>query len=361
MISDNLEQTVRGILRALLETGLCEALLVPMALPFGRGVAPALVRAPELLSKARPLAPVMPVSEASLAGRLTIGEKSGTLGLVLHPCQMRAFIELVKLRQASHENVLLIGLDCAGTYELNEYLRLLGETAEPGLDLLAGLRAGEPVPHQGYRFRPACQMCEQPLPETADLWIRIVGVTAEDGVRVKSSSEVLTRLGLTPSEPSAEDSPSRRRLIESRERQRDQAFAEFRAAISGLPSLLGQFAACVRCLNCMDACPLCYCKECIFRTETFDHRPTDYERWARRNGAVRLPTDTLLFHLTRLNHMATSCVGCGLCESACPSHLPVTSLFRAVGSQVQSLFNYAPGRDEAEEIPILTFRESELE
>jgi formate dehydrogenase subunit beta len=128
-----------------------------------------------------------------------------------------------------------------------------------------------------------------------------------------------------------------------------------------MAGLLEQFSTCIRCLNCMDVCPICYCKECIFRTETFDHRPSDYERWADRKGGVRLPADTLLFHLTRLNHMVTSCVGCGLCESACPSDLPVARVFRAVGEKVQDIFEYVPGRDPEEEIPISTFREKELE
>jgi formate dehydrogenase subunit beta len=76
---------------------------------------------------------------------------------------------------------------------------------------------------------------------------------------------------------------------------------------------------------------------------------------------VRLPADTLLFHLTRLNHMVTSCMGCGLCESACPSDLPVARVFQAVGEKVQAIFDYVPGRDEDEQIPISTFREDELE
>ena len=74
-----------------------------------------------------------------------------------------------------------------------------------------------------------------------------------------------------------------------------------------------------------------------------------------------MPTDTLLFHLIRLSHMATSCIGCGLCDSACPSDLPVATLFRAVGQKVQALFDYAPGRSVDEEPPVATFREDELQ
>ncbi|MDH4136355.1 MAG: 4Fe-4S dicluster domain-containing protein, partial [Anaerolineae bacterium] len=97
-----------------------------------------------------------------------------------------------------------------------------------------------------------------------------------------------------------------------------------------------------------------------FRTPTFDHVSPQYFRWAERKGSIRLPTDTLLFHLTRLNHMATSCVGCGMCESACPSELPVALIFRAVGQETQAIFDYQPGRSLEEEVPVAAFREDEL-
>ena len=69
--------------------------------------------------------------------------------------------------------------------------------------------------------------------------------------------------------------------------------------------------------------------------------------------------DTMLFHLTRLSHMAVSCVGCGMCTSGCPAELPVGLVFRAVGRSLQELFDYLPGRDVEEPLPLITFREDE--
>jgi formate dehydrogenase subunit beta len=50
-----------------------------------------------------------------------------------------------------------------------------------------------------------------------------------------------------------------------------------------------------------------------------------------------------------------------MCEEACPMDVPVFRLFKATSEQVQALFDYKPGRDLEEEIPISTFREQELE
>jgi formate dehydrogenase subunit beta len=127
-----------------------------------------------------------------------------------------------------------------------------------------------------------------------------------------------------------------------------------------MDGLLTEFSACIRCHNCMINCPICYCKECIFRTPTFEHESQLYYQWAERKGTVRMLPDTLLFHLTRLNHMVTSCVGCGMCTEACPVDIPVGTVFRAVGEKAQAIFDYHPGRSLEEAAPVQEFREEEL-
>jgi len=203
-------------------------------------------------------------------------------------------------------------------------------------------------------------MCERFVSTAAHVRIGLLGLETDRQLLVELPDELAERLGLE----AAAVPPSRQeviqKLVEQRTAARDQAFAAFREKVQDLPGLLAQFSTCVRCLNCMTACPICYCPECIFKTSTFAHSADQYYRWAERKGAVRLPAETLLFHLTRLNHMVTSCVGCGMCESACPSELPVALVFRAIGQRVQALFDYVPGRSLEEEVPLSTFREDEL-
>ena len=109
----------------------------------------------------------------------------------------------------------------------------------------------------------------------------------------------------------------------------------------------------------MTICPVCYCKTCLFKSPTFDHDPAKLRGWANRKGVYRLPPDTMLFHMTRLNHMVLSCVGCGLCTSGCMADLPVGLVFRTIGQQVQEEFDYVPGRDVDEPLPMISFREEE--
>ena len=59
--------------------------------------------------------------------------------------------------------------------------------------------------------------------------------------------------------------------------------------------------------------------------------------------------------------MGTSCIGCGACEEACPSNIPLLKIFQLTGENVQKLFEYIPGRSLEDELPAATFREEELE
>jgi formate dehydrogenase subunit beta len=366
-VKDGALETMIAFLRGLLEKGIVDALLVPRHTPAGDNVVQTLFTDPAKLENIDPIAPVLPVNSAKLVSDLTETGVAGRLGAVLRSCEVRALIELVKLQQASLDNVVLIGVDCLGTYEMNDYAELAASSnGNLSTDLLAQAKEGYLTPHEGYQFRVACQMCEYPVPQGVDLALGLIGLDTSSEILITASDELAEKLELDretaglPSKVGGDRGGAVDRLVAERTAERDRRFAEFRQRVADMPSLLAEFSRCIRCHNCMVACPLCYCKECIFRTATFDHASAQYFRWANRKGAIRMPTDTLIFQLTRLNHMATSCVGCGMCESACPNDLPVATIFRAVGEKVQALFDYVPGRSLEEELPVATFREDEL-
>ncbi|MFB0537960.1 MAG: 4Fe-4S dicluster domain-containing protein [Anaerolineae bacterium] len=364
---------IQSFLGQLLTEDIVDALLVPQKLPTGDNVVPTLIRDPAKLVGVDPIAPVMPVIAAKAVSNVTATEHGERLAAVLRSCELRAVIELVKLQQASLGNVMLIGIDCLGSYEVKDYASLIEAGIDPTEEVLTGAAEGQLTIHEGYQFRAACRMCEKPIPDGPDVYrphiiIGLLGMDPSKQILIEASDDLVEKLGLeaaeAPSAGSGQGPAGRKeiigRLIAERTTERDRVFAAFREQVTDMDDLLAEFSTCIRCYNCMGACPICYCKECIFRTPTFDHASPQYFRWAERKGAIRLPTDTLLFHLTRLNHMATSCVGCGMCESACPSELPVALIFRAVGQETQAIFDYHPGRSLEEEVPVATFREDEL-
>ena len=339
---------IQGFMRGLLEAGAVEALLTPMRTPGG-SVTPALVSDVELLAAADPLAPVMPVNAATLAGKLSIREPRARLGVVLRACELRALIELVKLQQASLDDLTLIAVDCAGTYEVTD-----GKGKEPE----AWREVYESVMEPDEALRLACRMCEQPAYEGAHITLELLSSDLGQGLNVALPDELGEKLGLSAAEANGR-AEVLEKLVAARTATRDAEFEAIRARLEGDENLTGVFDACIRCHNCMTVCPLCYCKTCVFKSEVFDHDPMQYLGWAAQKGAHRMPSDTMLFHLTRLNHMDLSCVGCGMCTQACPAELPVGPVFRAIGQRVQETFGYIPGRDVDEPLPLVTFKEDE--
>lgn len=354
---------VQGFLRQLLEAGIVDSLLVPMETPHG-AVTPALVSDPSLLEKANPLAPVMGVNAARLAGRISIREPRERVGVVLRPCELRGLVELVKLQQASLDDLVTIGVDCLGTYDVAVYAAMKDDSSEDGFGAtelkayLATARTGDLAPLQGYTFRDACEMCDKPYAHGSDVTLELIGADLSSGIPVSLPDDMAEALELREMEADDRRAEVVDHVVGARTKVRDERFAEIRQRLDEV-GIEGVFATCVRCHNCMTVCPICYCKTCLFKSQVFDHEPIQYANWAKRKGAYRMPGDTTLFHLTRLNHMVLSCVGCGMCTSDCPADLPVGTVFRAIGQETQAVFEYEPGHDVEELLPLITFEEDE--
>ncbi len=370
--------SLRKLLAQLLESEFLDALLVPRMLPSEDGFAQSLVKDVSMLEYANPLAPTMAVQSAQMLSDLTSTPFEGRIGVVLKPCELRAVVELTKFLQVKLENVVTIGVDCLGTYEVRDYAKMVASTVASPLSgdsdnggfsseaFLEGVKNGEIKAVEDYNFRNSCQICEYPVPLNADItfgfWgcdpteeiVVMVGARFEDELKEKLSLEL-------QEEDLADREKVTQKIIDGRKQERDKVISELREQTNSMEKLMQTLSTCIRCHNCMNVCPICYCKECLFKSSIFEHRSDQFLKWADRRGAIRMPTDTLMFHLTRMNHMATSCVSCGMCDSACPNQLPISSLFKLIGSELQEMFEYVPGRDIEEEPPVSIFQESELQ
>jgi formate dehydrogenase subunit beta len=309
----------------------------------------------------------MPVQSARVISNLSVKNLGMKVAAVLKACEIRAAVELAKFLQVKLENLYLIGIDCPGTFEVPDYAKMVqeGKGGESlNKELLKSMEKGEMSPPAGYAFRTACQMCEYPVSQT-DVIIKLYGYKADQeigieiGTKLEKEIEEKGILSFSESEPVSR-SEVVGKVVAERIKKRDALFQEFKGIVKDLNAFLNRFSTCVRCHNCMVACPICYCKECVFRTPVFEHDGEQFLRWADRKGGIRMPTDTLIFHLIRMSHMVTSCIGCGLCDSACPSRLPVATLFRSVGDRIQKMFQYVPGRNVEEVPPVAAFKEDEL-
>lgn len=357
--------TLREFFRSILQLEDISAILVPQHLPMKNVVMPTLVTDPEQLNGIDPLAPAFPINSAKIVSRLTRKPMGQKVAVVLRPCEIRAFIELVKLKQGRTEEVVLVGIDCLGAYKNLDYTQIVGEQeTEFTSRFYRNVLSGKEIAENGFDLNPACKACEHPVPDGADILIGLFGVDTNHSLMIQARTlngeDLYRNLNLSHAEEPPERTAAVASLIAERTAYRDKMFAETSEVTNSVEKLNIYLANCINCYNCRVACPVCYCKECVFVTDVFNHEPIQYLRWANRKGIIKMPTDTVFYHITRLAHMSTACVGCGQCSNACPNNIPVMELFRTVSFQTQKGFEYEPGKSIEDEPPLSVFREDEL-
>jgi len=358
----NINNALTSFFHELLTSGAVDALLVPREVKAKTAVVMTLVKEPTELKDINPLAPVAMVNAARLVANLTAVDPGQKIGVVMRSCETRALVELVKLQQASLDQLVIIGIDCLGTFEPLDYRKLVSGGGWNQEQWLEAAASGGETSTQGLTIREACAMCGHVEAGHDQITIGWAGLSPTTGLLIKMDEKMAGQLtGLTETG----DSPAREQAIgrirATRETYKEQQMQAFAARVGNLPALADELAGCLRCYNCRQACPICFCQECVFTSAILMNTPEDYLGWAGLKGAIVMPTDTLLFHLTRINHMGLSCVGCGQCESACPAKLPLSLLFQVAGKKAQDIFGYVPGRDLGETLPQTTYQENELE
>ncbi len=112
----------------------------------------------------------------------------------------------------------------------------------------------------------------------------------------------------------------------------------------------GELSRCIKCYACRQACPMCYCGECI----TEKSRPQWIDKAASLKGNIA-------FHYIRAMHLAGRCVSCGECARACPMDIPVDLLSRFLSRRVEEAYGYKTGMDPEAEPFFLVNREDDIE
>ncbi len=361
----NLLATLREFFKDVLKQDDLSAILAPCRLPMKNMLMPTLVTDPNRLDTADPMAPVFPMNGAKVVSRLTRKVSGGKVAVILRPCEIRAFIELVKLKQGRPEDLVMIGIDCLGALQNRNYFDWVGEDVEASTKKFFTRALGsDGTVEDGIDLAPACRVCELPIPKGADIAIGLFGMETDKRVLVQGQTDGGDRLLAKLQFNKTEEPPARQKAIDklttAHKVARDAMFAATHAATDSLAKLTSYLANCVNCYNCRVACPVCYCRECVFVTDVFDHEPYQYLSWADTKGALKMPTDTVFYHITRLAHMSTACVGCGQCSNACPNDIPVMELFRTIAHRTQQGFEYEAGRSLEEKPPLSEFREDEF-
>jgi formate dehydrogenase subunit beta len=347
----NQRESIGLFLFRLLKDKRVDAVLVPKRHPSGNIVSPVLITDPSKIEGADPLAPVQMVNAASIVKELSKDPLDKKIAVFLRPCELRATIELIKLKQLSDESLYIIGYDCPGVYNVKEYMHIIENledkeafTEKHMEDFLSGDKEG---------IRESCRFCTYFTADGADVNITWIGA-GTSRIKVEAGSEKGRRITEGMNAGDGEGPTARREIIEkiTAERKKRQK--------NGIENLLDLIQPCIRCYNCREVCPLCYCTECLLKPEKMGYSSERYLSRAVKKDQIKMPVDTLLYHLTRINHMGYSCVSCGICEQACPMDIPLGTILHVFSKKIQALFDYVPGKSRDDELPLTTFREEEL-
>jgi len=308
------------------------------------------------------------------------GASNMKLAVVGKPCDIRGIIELVKREQINLDNLLLIGLNCSGTLlpvvakkTIAEKfgadpLDVIYEDIEDG-KLIIRLKDGtektkelKELEEEGYGRRENCRRCEIKIPTMADIacgkWgvpnnkkATFVEIYSDKGAELFGET---IKAGYINVEP-----PDDKAIVERRRKEQEAielALGWQKTDFAPLRDMTikekfnywwGQFNQCIKCYGCRDACPVCYCKDCILEAD---------------RGVVvpgEIPPDTM-FPMLRTVHVMDSCVNCGQCQDACPADIPLARLIFMLNKELYDIFKYQPGVDVEAQPPLRKATDDEL-
>jgi formate dehydrogenase subunit beta len=312
---------VQDLLWRMMEKDVVQGLLVPLQAHPNEAPAPTLIKSRERLEKANPLAPVMTLNSAKIVGLLLAQESGKRLAAVMRPCEVRALVELAGQGRVSLDDLVTIGIDCLGSHDEDDYGQravLWGDDA-PTRESLRWSRRGQIA---SYRFRQACQICEQPYFDQAAITIGLFGQNVNKSILIFADASLGGQIGLTDSgwsRPATEaELDSRQKtignLVAQRHKTRQRLLTEVHQKTAELTDLLAMLSSCTLCGECQEACPL------------FEFDMNAYADNTPEYVAARI---------LNLTQRAESCVGCGMCEAACQLGVPLMLVTQMLADRTQ--------------------------
>jgi formate dehydrogenase subunit beta len=229
---DEMNKKLAAFFKGMLANEAVDAVLVPMA-QNKQGVRLTLVTSADHTGPVDPFAPIAAVSGAKIASSLTARPSGRKIAMVLRPCEIRAVVELAKLKQVNLDDVLMIGMDCHGRYENIDFAKFQaqGGTSEA---FLANAQTGKTATAD-FDICGACQICEFPTADNVDM--RLCAIGAEEGAVfieavTEKGEQALEKSGVKAGAAPAGRDGAVKNLVTARTEARDKKFAEFRADTS---------------------------------------------------------------------------------------------------------------------------------
>jgi len=306
------------------------------------------------------------------------GAKNEKLAVTLKGCDAKAMYELAKRKQINLDNVIMIGLNCGGSVSPVLARKMIADKFEMDPDSIVkeeidkgqfividknGEHKGismDDLEEAGYGRRANCQRCKTKVPRQCDLacgnW-GVIGPKAGNATFVEVCSDKGAALlegaekagAIETAAPIPKGIEIRGKIENAMYKLADKhRAAQFGALGEGedrLKVIMDATSRCIKCYQCIENCPICYCVECSTKKP---HLVTP--------GQVPPP---FMFHLIRFSHISDSCVNCGQCEELCAMDIPNALFMHSLQVEMEKMFGFVPGVNM--DLPVLALVEEPTE
>lgn len=305
------------------------------------------------------------------------GAKDMKIGLPLKGCDTMAMYELAKRNQINLDNVIMIGLNCGGSVSPVTARKMIQEKFEVDPDIVTkeeidkgqfiieyeGGHKGisiDDLEDEGYGRRANCRRCKMKIPRQADLACGNWGVIGDKAGKATfievcsdKGADLLTKAesaGALATQPAIEKGIEIRGKVENAmfklaDKWRAKDFAALGDGKERLQKILKETSRCIKCYQCIENCPICYCVECSTKKPHLV-----------KPGQV---PPGIMFHLIRFAHVADSCINCGQCEELCAMDIPNSLYMHALQTDLEEMFGFKPGVNM--DLPLLALVEEPTE
>jgi len=242
------------------------------------------------------------------------------IGLFLKGCDSKAIVQIIQEKGLRREDVVIIGIPCSGVIDPKKIEKRFPQQVETvdvkddNDNFIITINGKTHKIKKDELTFDKCKHCEHPNPIIYDILL---------GKEIKTKKK--------------EDYETIKKLEKKSLQQKWEYWEQ-------------QFDRCIRCYACRNACPLCYCKECMVDELS--------PQWVRRS--VNLSENTA-WNIMRAFHLAGRCIECGECERACPMDISLMELNKKIGKDVKEIYEYTAGIDPDGKPLLATFNPNDPE
>jgi len=305
------------------------------------------------------------------------GANNMKIAMPVKGCDMMGLYELAKRQQVNLDNIIMIGVNCGGTVSPVTARKMIAAKFEVDPDTVTkeeidkgqfiieyegghkGISIDE-LEEEGFGRRSNCRRCKLKIPRQADLacgnW-GVIGDKAGKATFVEVCSDkganlldAATKAGVVKTEAANPKGIEIRKKVEGAmlklgDKWRARDFGELGEGRARLEKIVKETSRCIKCYQCIENCPICYCVECSTK-----------KPYLVKPGEI---PPNFMFHLIRFAHIADSCVNCGQCQELCAMDIPNALFMHAQQTELEKMFGHVPGV--SMELPLLALVEEKEE